>query len=335
MKPSQKIPYARTPIRKRTNATERKGVNYIRDLVDDANCVFREVDRAGDYGHDAFVLLVDGEAVTSVEVALQIKAGRSFCRKDSCRFSATPAQLGFWANHGLTTLGVVYDPDANCAWWIDLTEAAKERRQAIGNQTIIIPKELWNRFDEHGFQNVLIPGLLGSVPRLSLAAAVEWCNSHDFNTHNLGARVLITRHRESALAWETVFSHFRQRGADSSFEIIRGLIRIMGHTDEGYYGNEVPWDIRTRFQQEVMRFGKDEFVELLKIVEDGDFERGGIGWGILALIPPHPEGIKLLNDIAADDDIGELVRYNAESLLMIHRDDPHFWTLWRPTRPYY
>ncbi len=49
------------PVRKKSNAVGRKGISFVRDAVEEANCVFKEIDRASDYGHDAFVLLVDGE----------------------------------------------------------------------------------------------------------------------------------------------------------------------------------------------------------------------------------------------------------------------------------
>lgn len=306
----------------------------MRDVVEDANCVFREIDRAGDYGHDAFVLLVDGEAVTHVEVALQIKSGKSFCLAGCCRFSATPAQLGFWAGHGLTTIGIVYDPDAKCAWWIDLTQAAKDNRKAIGSQTISFPKACWNRFDEHGFQKVLIPALQGDAPRIDLAPAVEWATSDDFDTHDLGVRVLLARHREAAETWEAIFNQFRKRGAAASFHVIRGLIRIMGHTDEGYYSDEVPWSVRTPRQEEVLSFGKSEFIELLKFVEDGNFDRGSVGWGLLALIPPNPNALMLLKDIAADVNQDVYVSGYAQQMLAIYDNDPHWWGLWTPTRPY-
>lgn len=323
-------PRALSPIRRRTNATERKGVNYVRDIVEDANCVFREIDRAGDYGYDAFVLIVDGEAVTPVEVALQIKAGRSFCRAADCRFSATPAQLGFWAGHGLTTLGVVYDPGDGCAWWIDLTQEAKGMSRGIGSQTVTIPKATWNRFDRAGFWEVLIPSLLGTAPRLDLTTALEWAAASDYDTHDLGARVLLARHRGAPETWEALFEQFRLRGAASSFNIIRGFIRMMGHSDEGYYGDEIPSSIRRAAQDRILNFGKLEFVAVLSFVDDYIcFERGGVGWGLFAIIPPHPKGLALLADIAADTEIEGSVSENAALMLSIHR----WWSLWQPSRP--
>lgn len=323
-----------TPIRKKSSATGRKAVNYVRDIIEDTNCVFREVDSSGDYGHDAFVLLVDGEAVTSIEIALQIKGGPSFCEPTRCHFSASLAQLGFWAGHGLTTLAIVYDPDENCAWWIDLKEFSNEHKKSIGGKKVIIPKERWSRFDRYGFENVLFPMLLGFPPKLDLNTAVEWSNSENLETHDLGIKVLLTRHKEEPISWETILNQFYLRGANSSFSVIRGLIRTMGHTDEGYYNNEVPWDIRKLFQEKILSFEKRDFVELLKLVEESGFERGGVGWGLLAIIPPHPNSIQLLTTIAGDADVDEEVRYNARDLLQIHRNDPHFWGLWTPSLPY-
>lgn len=321
------------PKRQRINATERKGVNYVRGIVEAANSVFREIDRAGDYGHDAFVLLVDGEAVTPVEIAVQIKSGRSFCRPRDCRFSASPAQLGFWAGHGLTTLGVIYDPDADCAWWVDLTEEAKARKATVGSCTIAFPKARWNRFDDHGFRNVLLPALLGTAPRLELALAMDWARDSDLETHDLGVRVLLARHREAAGTWEVLFQEFRQRGRDVSFGVIRGLIRIMGHTDDGYFSDEVPWWIREPRQAEILAFGKTQLADLLSFVGDQGFERGTAGWGLFAIVPPHPRGLQLLADVASDPHEAADVRAAARHMLAIHDDDPNWWGLWKPWRP--
>ncbi len=154
------------PTRKTTNATERKGVNFIRKLFEDANCVFKEVNKEHDYGHDAFVLLVDGEEVTPKEIALQIKSGSSYCNTDSCSFSTTANQLEFWRQHPLRTLGMVFDPNENCGYWLDLKAEAGERRfRREGSQTISFRKEPWNRIDKERFQDLFLPSLLGKYPK--------------------------------------------------------------------------------------------------------------------------------------------------------------------------
>lgn len=322
-----------TPIRKKSTATERKGVRYLRTIVEDENCVFREIDRVDDYGHDAFVHIVDGESVTPVEIALQIKSGLSFCRENELFFSASLAQLTFWAEYKLLTLGVVYDPKENCAWWINLTDAAKEKIRPDETNTINIPRALWNRFDAYSFKNILIPLLLNETPRLDLGSAIRWSYSEDPDTHQLGIEVLLDRHLKMAEAWEAILSVFRNRGKASSFEVIRGMIRIMGHSDEGYFSNEVPWYIRTHFQNEILNFGKKEFVDLLSF-SDGDIERGSVIWGLLSIIPPHARGVELLEEITMDTTLDMEIRENAKNMLWYHQDDPYFWNLWKPSRPH-
>jgi len=307
-------------------------VAYVRGVVEDSNCVFKEIDRASDYGHDAFVLLVDDEEVTPVEIALQIKAGRSFCTLHNCSFVASQAHLNFWAKHGLTTIGVVYDPDVDSAWWIDLREAAKARRQGIGGSTISLPKSEWNRFDAYGFVKVLLPTLLGHAPRIDLEDALRWASNSDFDTHDVGVRVLLARYKQAPETWEAIFREFGVRGAQSSFGVFLGLIRIMGHHDEGYYSNEIPWRVRTPRQAQIMAFGKSEVVNLLKFVDDQGFERGAPGYGLFAIVPAMPDGLMILADIAVDQAVDVEVRDLAIQMIGFHDQDPHWWSLWTPTR---
>ena len=138
--------------RKKASATERLGVNFVRDVVERHNCVFKEVHHEQDYGHDAFVLLVDDEAVLPAEVALQIKAGKSYCTPTSCRIPASKAHLDFWRNHPLSTYGVVYDPSEGCAYWINLTKTIKlSPRNEFFPSAITFEKAKWNWFDSETF----------------------------------------------------------------------------------------------------------------------------------------------------------------------------------------
>jgi hypothetical protein len=313
------------PTRKRVNATERKGVSFIRDVVEESNCVFREIDRAQDYGHDAFVLLVDGEQVKPIEIALQIKAGHSYCRSGACKFSTTLAQRNFWADHPLTTLGVVYDPTADCAWWVDLREESRARRTV---ETVSFGKAEWNRFDASGFAQVLLPTLLGQPPRIDLKKALEWVRAQDADTHELGARVLLARFRKEPTTWAAVLSEFRKRRNLVSFSIYRGLVRIMGHPDEGYFRDEVPSEIRKPLQLEIMTFGKSELIALLHFADDYGFERGCAGYGLFAIVPRISRSIDLMREIASDDELDDEIRMRAAQLLAIHDSDPEWWSQW-------
>ena len=321
-------PRSQFPIRKKTNATERKGVGFVRDVVESANCVFKEIDRARDYGHDAFVLLVDGEAVTPVEIALQIKAGRSFCDERSCHFTATAAQLNFWAKHPFLTLGVVYDPDADCCWWVNLRIEARGGRNSVGGKSITFSKNDWNKFDPEGFQQIVLPTLLDKPPTVALQKAIDWATSGDDDTHDLGVRVLLARFRREAATWDAILKSFSARGRNSSFSVFLGLVRIMGHPDEGYFSDEVPVSLRNAVQSQVIEFDEPEVIELLHFVDDFGFERGSPGNGLFALIPRIQNGLEILRSIAARHGQPQRVVENAALMLAIQNDDPRWWKSW-------
>jgi len=185
------------PTRKLNSVTERAGVNYVQRVVEANNSVFEEKDLRHDYGHDAFVLLVEGERVLPKEIAMQIKSGASYCTPTTCKFWATGAQLTFWAGHDMETLGVVYNPAEDMAYWVDLKAEAMHRTRDRKEQTgavIEFPKSAWNRLDERMFRDFVVPVLQRKSPILDLETSVEWANSDDLTTHDIGVRVLLARH---------------------------------------------------------------------------------------------------------------------------------------------
>lgn len=317
------------PVRKKSNAVERKGISFVRDAVEEANCVFKEIDRASDYGHDAFVLLVDGEEVIPLEFALQIKSGRSYCQPDSCSFHATGAQLNFWARHPLETLGVVYDPEATCSWWVDLKAEAKSAPIEEQGRTVRFEKQVWNRFDAGGFQSIVLPLLLGEPPRIDLRTAKDWLQSGSWTTHDLGARTLISRHRTAACAWFALLEAFEARGRNASFAAYRALALIMNHPEEGVLPESVTQSDRNTLRRRVMEFSESEVIELLHFVDENGFERGSAGYGLFGILPTIPDHVSMLTRISSSPDIDEEIRGHASLMLDIRANDPEWWDLWK------
>jgi hypothetical protein len=49
------------PKRRKSSSVERAGVNYIRGLFEGANCIYQEISKDNDVGHDAIVQMVEDE----------------------------------------------------------------------------------------------------------------------------------------------------------------------------------------------------------------------------------------------------------------------------------
>lgn len=324
------------PIRKLNSVTERAGVNYIRGVVEANNSVFKEQDLRHDYGHDAFVLLVEGEQVLSKEIAMQIKSGASYCTPTTCKIPATGGQLTFWAGHDMDTLGVVHDPDEGVAYWVDLKIEARHRTRGRREQTgavIEFPKCPLNRFDVRMFREFLVPTLQGKVPLIDLQTALTWARSDDLDTHDLGARILTVRHYVEPDAWATMLDIFRQREPETvTPRIAIAFAKMMGHPDDGYSMEKAPPELRADIRQKILQFGSEEIAKLLFYVDDSGFERPSTGYSLMSVLGARSDCTIIFANIRDDFRFNTEIRDKAEHLLAIDNYDPHFFWHWHKDR---
>jgi hypothetical protein len=316
------------PIRKLNAVMERAGVNYVRGVVESNNSVFKEQDLRYDYGHDAFVLLVEGEHVLPKEIAMQIKSGASYCTPTACKIPATGSQLVFWAGHDLDTLGVVHDPNEGVAYWVDLKVEAKIRVRGQREQSgavIEFPKMPWNRIDARMFREFLVPTLQGKAPLIDLATSLEWARSDHLDTHDLGVRILSSRHWRDQATWDCMFELFLGReAARTTPRVGIEFAKAMGHPDDASPRSEWPEHLRESIRERVVAFGKDEIVKLLHHVED--LERGGIGYGLMSALAARPDCSTIFATIRDDPTIDEHIREKARGILRYDEYEPlHLW----------
>src|SRR4051812_25998901 len=112
-----------TTKRKRSQATSREGINYVRTLVERHNSTFQEIDTQNDLGNDAYVEFTVEENATGCCVALQIKSGGSY-RTATGRyaFSSDKDHFEYWASHTLPVIAVIHDPERERTVWSDITD---------------------------------------------------------------------------------------------------------------------------------------------------------------------------------------------------------------------
>jgi hypothetical protein len=324
------------PIRKKSSITERAGVNYIRGVVEANNSVFKEMDQQYDYGHDAFVLLVEGEQVLPKEIAMQIKSGGSYCTPTTCKIPATAGHLAFWAGHDLETLGVVYDPAEDVAYWVDLKSEARARTRGRlkGTGAVIeFSKEEWNRLDTQMFGAFLVPTLQGKAPRMNLETTVGWARSEDLDIHDLGVKILAARHYQAPEMWSTLLELFRERDpARITPRVWIALVKIIGHHDDGGSYHDTPDEVKSSVCREVLRFGSAELAKLLFHVDDYGFERPSNGYSLMALLGARRDSPEIIASIRDDPAFDEETRRKAAHLIAIYDDDPRWFGFWHKDR---
>jgi len=321
-------------LRTRSNlVTERAGINFVRGIVEDAGCLFKEVNLQHDFGHDATIVLVADGEVQPREVALQIKSGASYAGEAACHIPASVGHIDFWARHDLITLGVVFEPDRAIAHWVDLQAECRARKKhsVAGGATLSFRKEVWNRFDASNFVNFLVPTILGNAPTLPIATALDWAVSADFTTHDLGVRTLLARYKDEAETWACLLTAFRGRATDLlSLNVPVAFARLLGHCDIGDYSGQIPPEIRQPAEELILSFGASEFTRLLSMLPDDEsFDQGSFGYALLPLLGAHAESQKILQSLCDDAAVEAEVRSKAAFLVSWYEHDPDWWRCWR------
>jgi hypothetical protein len=301
-------------------------------VVEGAGSLFKEVSLQHDFGHDATIVPVVNGLVQPREIALQIKSGSSYTSSGKCHLPASMAHVLFWAKHDLQTLGIVYDPLENMAYWTDLQISARNAldRDPTAGTTFSFQKALWNRFEPRQFQTVLLPIMLGEAPTIELETACEWVRSDDLETHDLGVEVIRARHYAAAGAWSCLIDAFYERAAEQlTIAIPIALAKLLGHDDLGYYSGQVPDNVRIPALMRVLSFGAADIAKLLSLVDDDDFNRPSLGYSLMPLWGMSAHSISILTVIARDDSFDWNVRSRAAGLLEWYYREPEWWSFWR------
>jgi hypothetical protein len=114
--------------------TSEDGVNATRTFFMHNRCRFQEIDARNDFGKDAYVDIATNGIVSYLCVALQIKAGRSYCMASGDYFIPIASHAESWRLSTIPVFGIVYDPDDTLLRWVDITGYLRAHpRQDGGN----------------------------------------------------------------------------------------------------------------------------------------------------------------------------------------------------------
>ena len=111
-----------------TNATSKEGINFIKSIVDKANCIFNETQQQNDLGIDAQIELIKNEIPTNSLIAVQVKSGNSFFKDKKC-ILPVENHFEYWNKYPISVIGIVYVPEIEKAYWIDIKEYFEKNKR--------------------------------------------------------------------------------------------------------------------------------------------------------------------------------------------------------------
>lgn len=293
---------------------EKKGVNHVRTIVEDAKCIFHQMQLENDYGIDAIIELTKNGKTAAVLIAVQIKSGKSFCSKNQCHIKSDQKHFEYWSKYPLPIVGIVYDPNEQTAYWYDIKFFLKKDRIESGPYTLSFNKNDYTRFDKKSFRTFFLTAHLRTPLKLNFQTSVKYTKSDDHDIFHIGVYSLLKNHIRLPKTWDILFQLFRSKPAPGTHgELIDLLSSIIDHHNMWWYGGytrNLPFE--EQLKKKMSEFTKDDVTKMLSFIyEEDEFTRIHISKrinDILSLIPNHKD---ILREIVKDKEQTVLVRSSA------------------------
>lgn len=135
--------------------TEFAGVRYVQGVVQNSHSIFHQFGQENDQGNDCYIEFVVESEATNYGFFAQIKSGISYKDGKGYKIPANKPHLEYWNESLYQTIGIVYDPEINKAFWVDISAYMKQHPHvlSLNHHNIRVAPE--NEFSEETF-----PGLV-------------------------------------------------------------------------------------------------------------------------------------------------------------------------------
>lgn len=289
---------------------EREAVNATRSFFEANDYVCQEIDLANDYGKDLYLDVTDGNMVTGLCIAIQVKGGKSFRRKDHYRIPVDIDHERIWRESSLPIAGIVYDADDQQLRWcnisrlLETSERESLKSIRIESANILNSDTLRSAFtaDFKEFTN------LRSIGQASLNLVRS-----DFQRQALSDCFVLGRADARVLTLIRELLHLFED------ETLHLAIAILGHATPHpdifwHKGNWIP-ESTCREVCKRFRWSIEEIIRILKLVECDEWQRGGMGQMVYSLL-------------CVDPAIEEKIDQVADVFLMRNDDENAFWCMY-------
>ncbi len=291
---------------------EREAVNAAREFFESNNCFFQEVNLQNDYGKDAYIDLVEGEDLTGLCIAVQIKGGVSYRRSGGYGIPLDKDHARVWRQSSIPVAGLVYDPDDQKLRWCNITSFLEHVDRSLPSYIPVDSKDVLcleslrgkfrSCFHSCHAQRVIGPALL----RLTADNESERCTAllDCFALGRSDLRVLILiRHLLGVF-----------KGEDLRVAIYV-LAHATAHPDIFWTkDNWIPETVCTNVRP-YLQWSEAEIARLMKSASWEEWQRGCPGQDIYSLLSQDPQIATKMGEVAiralkdGDDDLAWSAMY--------------------------
>ncbi len=215
-------------IRHSNLKTEFQGVRYVQGVVQNNHSIFQSMARENDQENDCHIEFVKDGVALNYGVYAQIKSGASYKDNQGYKIPADKAHLNYW-NQGLNlTIGIVYDPEIDKAFWVDITAYLKTNPHVLQQQYHSIRVKETAEFSELlflSFMHYCFAYKKEFASYENYARSLEWfaeLNQPDICYE--GLKSLYSNHRNKKATWFYIISNFGKIKEEGIRKNILGLL---------------------------------------------------------------------------------------------------------------
>jgi hypothetical protein len=301
-----------------TTVTSKKGINFVKTVIESAGCIFHKIEQENDLGIDAIVELAKDGLPLCKQIGVQIKSGQSFynAQANQCLIPVSN-HFEYWSKYPLSVCGIVYIPALNCANWVDIKRYLKQSGPCA---TIRFNRTKLNAFESDAFVKFFIPTILKDLPKLSFDEAAALFHSTDPSETHLGLVVLFHIAPNDLGVWDWFIDFFKSKAIDKIPPIlVYYFAHIPWHGDIAYSGEGFNKETKAHVQKRFGEFNKQDIVKLLSFIDDENgIARRSLGQSVEAIVSSLPNRDDLLLEIVQDDRLAIFLRECAALIYAYH-----------------
>lgn len=301
-----------------TRITSRDGVNTARLFFEHHGCTFQEVGQQHDFGKDAYVDLADYEGITSLCVALQIKAGTSYQTSTGSYVIPLEGHAELWRRSTIPVFGIVHDPNDGLLRWVDLTGYLRAHPEQTGGG---VPVKCGQVLDQLSLRGAFTNAVRAYSGRGTTDLVLNLLSLDPFQTGAVYDAWALSRSEPRYLV---ILRRFLM---DLQPEAARRAIWLLSHVGShpNIFWTKDNW-INPEAEQQLLpafRWSPEELAHMLSVVDHTDYGYGTLGECLDVLLYEDPGIVPKLHLavglLLKDTDHTRAVR--AATLLLAHTRD--------------
>ncbi|RZJ88779.1 MAG: DUF4365 domain-containing protein [Chryseobacterium sp.] len=301
-----------------TKKTEIQGINYVQGVVNNAGCIFNKVDGTNDIGIDGYIEFIHKNSPTGLCIGIQVKAGNSnlSAKGSIITIKADRNHFEYWHNHILPIIAVVYIPEDEKAYWVDITQYIVNDEDIIEHGPYTIRIDQANVFDTNNF-NIFhhkIRKYLSSYGEDKFfGRSLKFLADLENPDRRYDAiRSLFSFHRDKLETWHYLISGFRfENDKKMQSALIYAYRHLLTHGDIWWHpGNIIEKTTSNKAKRLISKyFGLDEISKILDHIDDDGISRGTMGFDVNLIIRLIPERVDFLKKIILDPQTNDDKRF--------------------------